>query len=64
MSSFYEFEHECEKMPDDIRFCKIYGGSSSQFTVEARTRRGKMTTTFYGFNYCPYCGEKVDDDDR
>ena len=64
---FYEFEHECDAMPDGTRFCKINGTSQSQFTVESMECDANQhvafmnSTTIYGFKFCPYCGQKVAD---
>jgi len=61
MSDFYEFEHECDKMPDGISFCKIKGFKSSQFNIhEYRGGIATQDTTFFGFRYCPYCGEDME----
>ena len=62
--SFYEFEHECDAMPDGVRFCKMNGSSSSQFTVDQyQSRVGLQSTVLYGFRYCPYCGEDMEGGD-
>ena len=61
MSDFFEFKHECDKMPDDIRFLKINGSTSSQFTIEAsKSGAGHLMTTLYGFRFCPYCGDDME----
>lgn len=60
---FYEFEHECDAMPDCVKFCKLNGSASSQFEVRRyKQHESLQTTVLYGFKYCPYCGEKLDGD--
>ena len=65
MSAIYEFDHECEHMPDGIVFCKVKGSSSSLFMFDiSKGGVGKQQTALWGFRYCPYCGadmEKVDE---
>lgn len=62
MDNFYEFDHECDKMPDGVSFCKVKSAASTQFTSEKYISNTCLfSTTLYGFKYCPYCGEKVDD---
>ena len=61
MSDFWEFNHECKKMPEGVRFAKIKGSTASQFTVDTyRSGTSLQSTTFYGFRYCPYCGKDMD----
>lgn len=63
MNKFYDFEHECDTMPEGVRFCKINGSSFSQFTFDKYTCGiGVHSTTLYGFRYCPYCGEDMEAD--
>jgi hypothetical protein len=58
---FYEFEHECDAMPEHVRFCKINGDTRSQFTYEACSRGiGLHLTTLYGVRFCPYCGDDME----
>lgn len=65
MKDFYEFQHECNAMPDGTSFCKINGSSQSQFTVESMKYNADeqfaflSSTTIYGFKFCPYCGEAM-----
>lgn len=60
-NKFYEFNHECDAMPDGVSFCKICECSSSQFTVETRIYgAARQSATLYGFRYCPYCGEDME----
>ena len=60
---FYEFEHECDRMPEGVRFCKINGGTRSQFSVEKYVHGIALhSTVLYGFRYCPYCGEDMEVD--
>lgn len=60
-NKFYEFDHECDAMPDGVSFCKINGGTTSQFTVEQYKSVVVLhTTVLYGFRYCPYCGEDME----
>ena len=62
MRNIYEFEHECEAMPESVRFVKINGSLSSQFTIETRIMKigALQSTTLYNFRYCPYCGEDME----
>lgn len=62
--SFYEFDHVCEAMPDNVSFCKINGSISTQFTIKQITQSvGLQTATLWGFHYCPYCGEDMEGSD-
>ena len=57
MSAFYEFNHECEHMPESVKFCKIKDSSSSIFLFDISERGvGKLQTALWGFRFCPYCG--------
>ena len=61
---FYEFDHRCEKMPENVSFCKIKNASSSQFTYEKYEQGiANEAFTLYRFKYCPYCGAEVVGDD-
>jgi hypothetical protein len=61
MDDFYEFNHECEAMPDGVRFLKIDGSRSSQFSVQKHYDGVALhLTTIYGFRFCPYCGWEVE----
>ena len=61
---FYEFDHECEKMPENVSFCHIKGCRSTQFTFSKYVDNiGLSSTTLYGFDFCPYCGKDMRDAD-
>lgn len=69
MSGIYsESYHECDAMPDKARFLSGNIDMPSMFTLEHIDRApdghivSNDTTTFYGFRYCPYCGERVVDE--
>ena len=61
MDSVYEYEHECEAMPTCVTFYKLRQCSTSTFAVESSVRGAlRQSTAFYGFRYCPYCGEDME----
>lgn len=61
---FYEFKHECDAMPDGIRFIKLRGSRSSQFSVDqSKSHLALQSTTLYGFRFCPYCGKDMERED-
>lgn len=65
--NFYEFQHKCKAMPNNVSFAKINGSRDSQFTFEKTVvGTGLFSTILYGFRYCPYCGEdmKVENNER
>lgn len=54
------FMHKCENMPDSIRFYELPIDKEAVFSVSHNEDNAYVeTTAFYGFKYCPYCGEKV-----
>ena len=59
-NDFYEFEHRCDAMPEDVSFCKINGVKNSQFSIDRRDKTVMQCTAFYGFRFCPYCGERIE----
>lgn len=63
MPSFIEYDHRCDKMPDEMHgICKLKGSSTSQATVEKSVPHfARFYMTFYGFEFCPYCGERLGD---
>ena len=63
--NFYKFNHECDKMPTEVALCQLNNSYTSQFTFLNHVFGvGKTTTTLYGFEYCPYCGKKLTDQNR
>ena len=58
---FYDFNHECDAMPEGVSFLKINGSCSSQFAIcQSEKGVGLQQTTLYGFRFCPYCGEDME----
>ena len=59
---FYEFVHKCDAMPDGVRFVKMRGAESSQFSID-RSKKGVVfqLVTLIGFRFCPYCGKDIKD---
>lgn len=62
MTSFFDFNHRCEAMPDDVDFCKLKGSELHLFTADVLVKDiVNFKTTLLGFRYCPYCGKSCDD---
>lgn len=62
--SFLMFDHECEKMPEEVSFCRFKDSYSSQFTFRKYVESiGASSMTLYGFDFCPYCGKDMRDAD-
>lgn len=58
-----EWEHKCEEMPEDSLFYKVDFCDSASFVLEAYKKEYFTRTVLNGFKYCPYCGEKVVNDE-
>lgn len=60
--SAYVFIHKCENMLDGIRFYQLPFDNQSVFSLSHSEEKAYCESiAFYGFKYCPYCGEKVTD---
>lgn len=61
--NFYDFNHECDKMPDAVNgIFKLKSASKSQMTVSKHTGDTCFMATVYGLEWCPWCGEKLGGD--
>lgn len=62
-NDFYEFSHECDEMPEEMKcICKVKGSRLTQATIEKYISHvGLFQTTMYGWSYCPYCGKNLGD---
>ncbi len=60
----YEYEHICDAMPDELGgIVKMKGSATSQARFRKYIPRvGYFETALYGFEFCPYCGEKLGGD--
>ena len=59
-----EWHHECREMPENISFYKVDFCEYPSFVLDVYKGKEYCTrTTLYDFKYCPYCGEKVVNDE-